>query len=242
MIVFRLKSLTRVSKSKTIAAIVHSIISYPMYRTALLICVLLFPVLTYAQVAQQLTADYIIVDKRSDDSSIDMDRGQVSYNLDSNEIKYESRNPARSAVINTNEVKIDLTDEGQVDISSMKFFNEYTVLHYILFPKKMDNGMSKLGFETATVNNDEDGIYIEWAPNQEYENVISIVHTKLKNTRLDITEYFSVDGSLLSEIIYVEHENINGRLVPVKVKTRYHQEGISYDRMLKLSNIRFESL
>lgn len=207
----------------------------------LFILLFLLPFVGQAQLAALMNADYLVVSKSTNTSSIEMDRGHVIYDMTKSQLNIDSRDLSKKEKINTTSIDIGLTSADQLDLKSFQHFNEVGIYDYILNPSHMDHGMTKLGFTSTFIDKDEDGIFIKWRSNEKYANTISKVLTKIHNNKLDRIEYFDTNDKLLCEVIYEEFGG-DDNITPYKIKTRYHFNGVIHDRMIKLSHIKMLEL
>ena len=191
-----------------------------------------------AQLASVLEADYLIVGTSEVGEAIYSDRGKIMLDTNKSLLQFNSRDEEKRLDINTSGMSIDFMNGNEVDLKSFQNFNEVQIFKYILDPSLIDFGLRDLGLESKFINKDEDGIFMDWKATNKYQAIFSKVLTKVKGEKFDRVEYFDVQGNLLCEIIFEEWGEEELQNTPLKIKTRYHIDGKSYDRMIKLSQVK----
>jgi hypothetical protein len=207
-------------------------------KTTFFSILLLISTQTNAQLASVLEADYLIVSTSSTTQKIESDRGKIILDTQESLLEINSRDSVKRRSISTTERTIEIPEKGVFNLESFQDFNEVQIFRYMLDPKLIDFGMRELDLQSTLINKDEDGIYMEWKASNKYELLFSKVLTKIKGDQLDRIEYFGLDGKLLCEVIFEEWGEEASQKIPLKIKTRYHLQGNSFDRMIKLSQVK----
>lgn len=208
-----------------------------MYKTILLLTVLMITAISaWCQESYRIRAD-IVMKVKNPDSTFQLTRGNVCYDLNYKKIVYRITFPQQETYVSIDTLVYRYEGNKQVSVTGNPVKPEYSIYHFILNNDIADFGLKKSNFRAGSVEKSGDLVITKWIPPPGAVSYFGDIIVSSKNKRLNTVLIYNAKKELVSRQIYKSYQTVNGVEIPAEILSVSYGNGKKLYQIIDFRNI-----
>jgi hypothetical protein len=196
----------------------------------------LFSATVFSQFAYRLNAD-ILTKTRLVDSTFQISKGKIFYDLNNKKIIYDLTFPRNEKVVLFDTLLYTFIDNGLESVAANYLIPEQSVFHFMLTGSMNNYGLKESNFTATSSEKNKDLLVTTWSPPEQLRPVLSKIEIATRNKQIYSITMFDGDEKIMNRQILKDYRLINGVYLPTEILlATYLSQGTVY-QVITLSNV-----
>jgi len=194
-----------------------------------------------AQKYTQFKSDFTIVEKEVGDSTkSSILIGEVYYNAETNETKYNIKFPEVGQWHFMDSTLLVSQQDTSFSVRRSNEINSQSIFKNMLSSTSNDFGLEEQGYVIKHIDKKDQQVFIEWQPPAAAKDFLSTVVTKVKNNDLLAVIFYTADEKVLNTTYFEDYLMINGVQVPSRIKSHFSTTTSKMYKVISFENVEID--